>query len=46
MKLMQNALAVKSIIFGMLFSVIAGMVYILLLHEPGFLFYPFAPMAI
>jgi hypothetical protein len=44
MKLMQNALAVKSIIFGMLFSVIAGMVYILLLHEPGSLFYPFAAL--
>ncbi len=32
------------IIYGTLFSVIAGMGYIFLLHEPGPLFYPFAAM--
>lgn len=44
MKLMRDASGVKSIFFGTLFSVIAGMVYILLLHEPGPLFYPFAAL--
>jgi hypothetical protein len=45
MKLMQNASVATSIIFGTLFSVIAGMVYIILLHEPGPMFYPFAALA-
>jgi len=44
MKLMQNAPGVKSIFSGILFSVIAGMVYIIPLHEPGPLFYPFAAL--
>lgn len=45
MRLMQNASVVKSIFSGTLFSVITGMVYILLLHEPGPMFYPFAALA-
>jgi hypothetical protein len=44
-KFMQNAPIAKGIIFGTLFSVIAGMVYIVLLHEPGPEFYPFAALA-
>jgi hypothetical protein len=44
MRLMQNASRVKSIFFGTLFSGIAGMVYILSLHEPGPVFYPFAAL--
>ncbi len=44
MKVMQNAPLATSIILGTLFSVIAGMVYIILLHEPGSLFYPFAAL--
>jgi hypothetical protein len=39
---MQKASVVTGIIFGTLFSVIAGMVYMVPLHEPGPLFYPFA----
>ena len=42
MKFMQNASVAPGIIFGTLFSVIAGMAYIVLLHEPGPMFYPFA----
>ncbi|MDD1680649.1 MAG: hypothetical protein LUQ35_03470, partial [Methanoregula sp.] len=38
---MQNA-SVVPIIFGTLFSIIAGLAYIVLLHEPGPVFYPFA----
>jgi hypothetical protein len=41
---MQNVPGAKSIVSGTLFSVIAGMVYLLLLHEPGSLFYPFAAL--
>ena len=44
-KFMQNAPVAKSIISGTLFSVIAGMVYIIPLHEPGPVFYPFAALA-
>ena len=33
---------VKSILSGILFSVLAGTFYLVLLHEPGQLFYPFA----
>jgi len=44
MKLMQNAPGITSIIFGTLFSVFTGMVYIIVLHEPGSLFYPFAAL--
>jgi hypothetical protein len=40
-KIMQNA-SVVPIIFGTLFSIIAGLAYIVLLHEPGPVFYPFA----
>ncbi len=39
---MKIASLAPGIIFGTLLSVIAGMVYLLLLHEPGPLFYPFA----
>jgi hypothetical protein len=39
---MHDAAVAKGIICGILFSCIAGIVYIILLHEPGFLFYPFA----
>jgi hypothetical protein len=42
---MQNASVATSIIFGTLFSGTAGMVYIILLHEPGPVFYPFATLA-
>jgi hypothetical protein len=42
---MQHASVAKSIIFGTLFSGAAGMAYIILLHEPGPLFYPFAALA-
>ncbi len=45
MKFMQNASVATSIIFGTLFSVTAGMVYFILLHEPGPVFYPFAALA-
>lgn len=41
---MQNAPIATPIIFGTLFSGIAGIVYIVLLHEPGPLFYPFAAL--
>ena len=41
---MQNASVAISIIFGTLFSVIAGIVYIIPLHEPGPMFYPFAAL--
>ncbi|MCK9581151.1 MAG: hypothetical protein M0Q92_12010 [Methanoregula sp.] len=44
MKTMQKAPVTTGIISGTLFSVIAGMVYILLLHEPGSLFYLFATL--
>jgi hypothetical protein len=44
-KLMRNAPVATSIILGTLFSVITGMMYIILLHEPGPLFYPFAALA-
>jgi hypothetical protein len=39
---MQNASVEQGIIFGTLFSVTAGIAYIILLHEPGPMFYPFA----
>ncbi len=42
---MQNAPVTTSIIFGIRFSVLAGMVYMVLLHEPGPVFYPFAALA-
>ena len=42
---MQSASVATRIISGTLFSVIAGAVYIILLHEPGTLFYPFAALA-
>jgi len=42
---MHNAPVATSIIFGTLFSLTAGVVYIILLHEPGPLFYPFAALA-
>ena len=42
---MRNASVATSIIFGTLFSITAGMVYIILLHEPGPVFYPFAALA-
>lgn len=45
MKLMQNAPVATSIILGTLFSGIVGMVFIILLHEPGPVFYPFAALA-
>jgi hypothetical protein len=41
---MQNAAGIKSIFFGVLFSGIAGIVYLILLHEPGPMFYPFAAL--
>jgi hypothetical protein len=44
MKLMQNASLAPGIISGTLFSSIAGMAYLLLLHEPGPVFYPFAAL--
>jgi hypothetical protein len=44
MKTMRKAPVATGIIFGTLFSVIAGMVYIFPLHEPGPLFYPFAAL--
>jgi hypothetical protein len=44
-KLMRNAPVATSILFGTLFSVTAGMVYIILLHEPGPMFYPSAALA-
>ena len=44
-KCMHYASVATSIISGTLFSVIAGMVYIILLHEPGPVFYPFAALA-
>jgi hypothetical protein len=43
-KLMQNAPAATSIISGILVSGIAGLAYIVLFHEPGSLFYPFAAL--
>jgi hypothetical protein len=43
-KLMENTPVAMSILFGTLFSVIAGMVYLIPLHEPGPLFYPFAAL--
>ena len=39
---MHDVPVAKGIICGMLFSCSAGIVYIILLHEPGSLFYPFA----
>jgi len=42
MKVMHDVPVAKGIICGILFSCIAGIVYIILLHEPGSLFYPFA----
>jgi len=39
---MHDAPVAKGIICGILFSCIAGIVYIILFHEPGSLFYPFA----
>ncbi|MDD1683769.1 MAG: DUF3488 domain-containing protein [Methanoregula sp.] len=42
---MRNAPAATGILFGTLFSITAGMVYIILLREPGPLFYPFAALA-
>ncbi len=44
MKCMQKTPAAPGIIAGTLFSVIAGIVYIVLLREPGPLFYPFAAL--
>lgn len=41
---MQKSPVTTGIIAGTLFSGIAGMVYLLLLHEPGSLFYPFAAL--
>ena len=41
---MQKASVAAGIISGTLFSVIAGMAYIILLHEPGPAFYPFAAL--
>jgi len=43
-ELMQKASVAAGIISGTLFSVITGMVYIILLHEPGPVFYPFAAL--
>ena len=45
MKCMRNAPVATGILFGTLFSITAGMVYIILLREPGPLFYPFAALA-
>jgi hypothetical protein len=42
---MQTAPVATGIISGILFSGIAGMVYIIQLHEPGPVFYPFAALA-
>jgi len=42
MNIMQTVPRVKSILSGLLFSVLAGTVYLVFLHEPGHLFYPFA----
>jgi hypothetical protein len=44
MNCIHNAPVVTGILYGTLVSVIAGMVYIVLLHEPGSLFYPFAAL--
>jgi energy-coupling factor transporter transmembrane protein EcfT len=44
MNVMHGAPVAKGISCGILFSCSAGIVYILLLHEPGFLFYPFAAL--
>ncbi len=44
MKIMHKAPVASGVIFGALFSGIAGMVYILMFHEPGSLFYPFAAL--
>jgi len=44
MRTMQKASVATGIISGTLFSLIAGMMYIFLLHEPGSLFYPFAAL--
>ena len=41
---MQNTAGIKSIFFGTLFSGISGTVYLIRLHEPGPLFYPFAAL--
>jgi hypothetical protein len=43
-ELMQKASVAAGIMSGTLFSVIAGMVYIILLHEPGPVFYPSAAL--
>jgi len=43
-ELMQRASVAAGIISGTLFIVIAGMVFIILLHEPGPVFYPFAAL--
>jgi len=43
-ELMQKASVAAGIISGTLFSVITGMVYIILLHEPGPIFYPSAAL--
>jgi hypothetical protein len=45
MRSMQNASGATGIAAGMLFSIAAGLVYILVLHEPGTVFYPFAALA-
>jgi len=45
MKILQKAPVVTSILFGTLFSVLAGLAYLVLLHEPGWAFYPFAALA-
>ncbi len=41
MGVMQKNTGTRGIVAGMLFSVAAGIVYIILLHEPGPVFYPF-----
>ena len=44
LRIMLKTPVATGIIFGTLFSGIAGMVYMFLLHEPGPLFYPFAAL--
>jgi hypothetical protein len=41
---MRAASGLTGFLYGTLFSITAGMAYLLLLHEPGSLFYPFAAM--
>jgi predicted secreted protein len=44
MDVMQKNIGTRGIVAGTLFSVAAGIVYIILLHEPGPAFYPFAAL--